>query len=293
MKFFLTCLLCAAIALIPLTQKRASAQQINKQGTCAVTAMAPFGIAFAIDSRVTETNRDGTIISQYEGCKLLLARPTILIAGIGLEDTSGIAGHWNSLDEAAKALQSLPPNPSASEVNSWSKNWANTLIRHFRNGHETPHRVGEVADILFLTKLDGKPFHQRTIVTWDGHKFIQLTDGNFLDQSRPGFHYAGACRSFVNTNDGEGGRLRPAFQRTPVEHARFEHWGHRKDLAKSVDDLADAVYGIMKVSTDMDVRIEGSRAVIGPPYAYAQWGDNAQSWTVDLNERCKEIVKTR
>src|SRR5882757_5337502 len=86
---------------------------LDKHGTCAVTAVAPFGEAFIIDSRVTFTDSVGKPVGHTAGCKALLPRPTILLAGVGLEDTHGRAGHWNSLDEASRLLKDLPENTTS------------------------------------------------------------------------------------------------------------------------------------------------------------------------------------
>ena len=89
---------------------------VDEYGTCATTIIAPFGAAFIIDSRVTDTTADGKIVGQHTGCKALLARPSILLAGVRLSDTTGNSGHWNALDEAAAALQRLPENPTEAQL---------------------------------------------------------------------------------------------------------------------------------------------------------------------------------
>jgi hypothetical protein len=115
-----------------------SPKELYSHGTCSTTILAPFGAAFIIDSRITQTDQNGTVVSQFEGCKALLGRPTILLAGVGLEDSSGVAGHWNSLDQAAEALKRLPENPSEEQLNQWGDEWAQSLWRHFRESGLLP-----------------------------------------------------------------------------------------------------------------------------------------------------------
>ena len=110
--------------------------RLDKHGTCATAIVAPFGAAFIIDSRITASDRDGHVVSQYPGCKVLLARPTILLAGVGVEDTTGRAGHWNSLDEAAAALKRLPENPTKEQLTKWSDDWGRSLWNHYRQGEK-------------------------------------------------------------------------------------------------------------------------------------------------------------
>jgi hypothetical protein len=90
------------------------------------------GAAFIIDSRITETDANGHV-SQHPGCKVLLARPTILLAGVGIEDITGRAGHWNSLVEASAALKKLPATPTADQLNQWSADWAMACWRIVEN----------------------------------------------------------------------------------------------------------------------------------------------------------------
>lgn len=117
-------------------------QPLKHTGTCATIIEGPIGTAFVIDSRITETLGD-KVTRQYPGCKVLLARPTILLAGVGLEDTTGSAGRWNSLDEAARLLQTLPENPTEKEFQQWGADWGHTLSMHFRLSKEAkPARGG-------------------------------------------------------------------------------------------------------------------------------------------------------
>ncbi len=129
---------------------------LESHGTCATVVLGKPGIAFVIDSKVTETS-GGLLVGQHTGCKVLLPRPTILIAGIGVEDTTSNVGHWNSLDSASVALKDLPEVPTAAQIDHRGANWAQTLISHFRGGSETPPLVGVVSEVLLITKLESSP----------------------------------------------------------------------------------------------------------------------------------------
>ena len=42
--------------------------------------------------------------------------------------------------------------------------------------------------------------------------------------------------------------------------------------------------------TDIDVRLEGERAVIAPPYATAEWGEGDNGWTIHFNPECNSTT---
>ncbi len=107
----------------------AEASRVEKHGTCATVTMGPLGMAFIIDSRITETSSGKT--RRYPGCKVILARPTILLAAVGYVDSIANADHWNSLYEASMALEKLPKDPNARDLGEWGRTWGETLIRHF------------------------------------------------------------------------------------------------------------------------------------------------------------------
>ncbi len=265
--------------------------KLEKHGTCSVTAGAPYGIAFIIDSRVTQTDNEGHVVSQFPGCKVLLARPTVLLAGVGLEDTSGRAGHWNSLDAASAALKILPNNPTVEQLDYWSRMWADSLVMHFKQGGETPTNLGEQADIILITKIGDEPYYLRTYVIWDGHNFHSYIDGQDLDKSKPYVRYAGACRDFVRVNDGQNHLIASKVRHTHQEQLRIDLWGDKKIAAKSVSDLATSVYGLESVLTDIDARLEGDRAVIAPPYATADWPEDEKGWRTQFNTECMPSAK--
>ena len=157
--------------------QKASPKNAYSYGTCATTVLAPFGAAFIVDSRITKKERDGNIVDQFEGCKVRLLRPTILIAAVGLEDAPGVAGLWNSLDQAVEALKTLPENPTEQQLNEWGTQWGNSLLHHFRDGGETPPPGEKVAETLLITKIGNEPYYRRTTVTYDGSKFGLLIAG--------------------------------------------------------------------------------------------------------------------
>ena len=283
----LLCGICFTCGVHAQASHRAVDGAFNEHGTCAITSTAPFGVAFIVDSRITMSDDDGRFVSQKTGCKVLLARPTILLAGVGLVDTSGFAGHWNSLDAASEELKSLPMNPTILQLNDWSYAWGQTLVKHFRDGKQTPRVKGEVADILLVTKIDGKPYYRRAGVEWNGTKFIRFIEGQVVDPNLPALHYAGSCRYFARVNDGSGHMLPIRVKRIPGEQTRFEYYGKRQATAKSVGDLADVVFGIESVSTDIDTRLEGKQAVIAPPYSTAQWPEEANGWQTNFNAECR------
>lgn len=264
--------------------------KLEQHGTCSVTASAPFGMAFIIDSRVTQTDSEGHIVSQSPGCKVLLARPTVLLAGIGLEDTTGRAGHWNSLDAASAALKTLPENPTVAQLDDWSDRWATTLWNHFRQGGETPIMLGELADIILITKIGDEPYYRRTNVNWDGTHFDERVDPQDLDRSKPYVRYAGACRDFVTVfvapPEGKGHFQTSRVKHTSQEQQRLDLWGFRKTSAQSVSDLATSIYGLESVLTDIDTRLHGDRAVIAPPYATADWPEDEKGWRTQFNAEC-------
>jgi hypothetical protein len=263
--------------------------RLDKYGTCATTVLAPSGVAFIIDSRVTEIRND-QIVSQHPGCKVLLARPTILLAGVGLEDTTGRADHWNSLDEAAAALKRLPENPTEDQLNRWSMEWGQTLVDHYRRWGETlPPASGlPLSEVLLITRIGNEFYLKRTGVVFNDGRFTRLLEGQLLDKTHPQVEYAGACRQFAVHSDylGHNG-LPPMFPRSRVEEGRLAYWGNRKMNAKTVDDLAAAAYGFESIWTAMDERLEGEHAVIAPPYASAELGEDDKEWHTMFNAECE------
>ena len=254
------------LAQAPQASRDDSRSRLDKHGTCATTIIAPFGAAFIIDSRLTET-QGGQIVSQHPGCKVLLARPTILLAGVGVEDTTGRAGHWNSLDQASNALKGLPESPTAAQLDQWALEWGATLRKHYRDGGDPPNAPAfPLSEVLLVTRIGSEFYFKRAGVDWDGDRFITTIQGQPLDNTIPLVAYAGLCRQFVGHEDESGDRVPPRY-RTPGERQRIDHYGQRKNEAKTVDDLSSAALGLESVLTDIDVRLEGEHSAIAPPYA--------------------------
>ena len=173
----------------------------------------PLGPLFIIDSRITASDRDGHVVSQYPGCKVLLARPTILLAGVGVEDTTGRAGHWNSLDEAAAALKRLPENPTKEQLTKWSDDWGRSLWNHYRQGGETPASPSTIpiSELLLITGV-GKEFYvHRTGVVWNGVGFeTTFTAGEKIQT--PQVEYSGLCRQFTGHRDWQNHPIPAAYR---------------------------------------------------------------------------------
>lgn len=279
----------SALIAFPMWAQTASTSEpiaAYSHGTCATTALAPFGAAFIVDSRITMTDATGKIISQGEGCKVVLARPTILLVGVGLEDTTNILGRWNTLDQASAALGSLKGSPTEEDLNQWGKEWAQTLWQHFRQAGQVPNQVGKLSEVLLITKINDAPYYRRTTVTWDGDKFGMTISGQTLDKSKPYVTYSGSCREFVVHGDDKGGSLVPAKYRNWLEEARMHAIGKGITEAASVDELASAVRALEEELTQIDTRLEGDRATIAPPYAMARWNENGTGWVTDFNPGC-------
>ena len=252
-----------------------------QHGTCAVAAFGAPGMAFIVDSRVTLMRGD-EVKDQFPGCKVRLARPTILVAGTGLADTTGRAGHWNSLDSAASALKALPDTPTADDIDVWGLNWARSLAAHFAQETEKP-QLGVVSEVLLLTRIDGRPWFSRMTVLWDGANFIPENHGGPMDG--PNLQYSGLCRKFVRHRDTYENLL-PRNYGNNQEAERMDYWGSKKDDAKTVGDLAFVARELELMSTSIDERYEHERAVIAGPYATAEWANGAEGWTVAFNEEC-------
>jgi hypothetical protein len=268
-------------------------QAVESHGTCAAAVVAPFGEALVIDSRLTFTDKNDVVLRQEEGCKIRLASPTILLAGVGLEDTTGRAGKWNSLDSATDALRTLSNHPTEAQLDKWGTDWMNSLIRHFRSVGDTPGERGVVAEMLLLTKVDGSPYFRRTTVEWDGAKFDGWIDGQVKDKEANDVEYSGACRSFMNHTGHDGTLVHRTVQLTIEESIRLDEIGKRKMEAKTTNDLADAAYSYALLLTDVDTRLEGDKAVIAAPYAHAQWSENQTGWTVHLNPKCQSVASSK
>lgn len=261
----------------------------QSHGTCATSLISPFGAALVIDSRLTtEDAKTGEFISHKEGCKLLLARPTVLLAGIGLEDTTGNAGHWNSLDQASKFLATLADNPTEQQLNTWSDAWFRSLVKHYRSARETPPTTGKLAEMLLLTKVNGEPYFRRTTVEWDGTRFDGWVEGQDIDKTHTNIQYAGSCREFMVHNDNNKSLLPPRWPHTPLEEQRLDAIAQRKQAATTVAELEHIAFSYELVLNAEDRRLEGEeRSGIAPPYATAEWYEGDAGWTVDLNPACK------
>ena len=276
--------------LIPLAASSQSTLSTSKRvlryGTCATTVLAPFGAAFVIDSRITEKDQSGNITSQFEGCKVRLPKPTILIAGVGWEDVSFGDEHWNSLVEGEKAAKQLSDLPTEEELNSWSYRWSRTLLRHFEHS-PPPSRPGKISEMLLITKVDGQPYYRRTTVEWDGKQFHAYVEGQQIERTRPYLAYSGLCRDFVVHSSDEGGFLISAKYRNQEEQAEMRGIGDRLKISgKSVVDLSVAALRLEDVLTQIDLRLEGSVAEIAPPFATAEWSETGTGWTAHFNPAC-------
>jgi hypothetical protein len=282
-------ILSATSAMNAQVEPSTRATQLYSHGTCATTVMAPFGAAFIIDNRITQSNENGVIVSQSEGCKVILGRPTILLAGVGLEDTTGISGHWNSLDEAVKALEHLPENPTEEQLDRWGYDWGQSLWQHFRDAGQIPPIDKKVSEILLITKIGNEPYFHRTTVMWSGSKFGVSIAGQNLNKQHPYVSYSGACRDFVNHSSDEGMSMVEAKYRNFLEQQEMSEIGTTMKAATTVDQLATAAYGLENVLTQIDIRLEGDRAVIAPPYATAEWNEGSNGWTTHFNSKCNLV----
>ena len=273
-------------AQTPHATRDDSRNRLEKHGTCATTIVAPFGAAFIIDSRLTETLGD-QIVSQHPGCKVLLARPSILLAGVGVEDTTGRAGHWNSLDEASNGLKKLPENPTKAQLDQWASAWGTTLENHYRQAREKPNAPAfPLSEMLLVTRVGNEFYFKRAGVEWDGVMFKITIAGQVLDETIPQVEFAGLCRKWVGHDDGDG-HLIPPQDRTHGDDQRMRWYERRRAEAKTVDDLRSAALGLESVLTDMDERLEGKQAGIAPPYANAEWAAEDKGWTTHFNAECE------
>lgn len=225
---------------------------------------------------------------QYEGCKVRLSRPTILLAGVGLEDDTDAEheSHWNSLVEADRALNLLPDNPSESDLDAWGWRWGQTLLRHY-SLLKPPSKPQIMAELLLLTKISGKPYYRRTDVDWDGTRLTVSRGGQQIDQSRPYLEYSGVCRDFVTHSSFEGGSLVKGKYVNPVEKHAMDVIGRRvKKEGTSTEDLVYAAENLEEWLVRVDERVEGPHATIAPPFATAEWPEGSSQWKVHLNPAC-------
>ena len=287
-----------AFALLSITisissgqASRVSAPEHREQhGTCATMIESPFGSVFIIDSRITEIKGE-TVIGHHPGCKVKLARPAILIAGVGITDTSGDQKHWNSLDEAAKALEQLPQFPSKSDLESWGGMWAETLIRHYRSVGYKPG-IGVVSEILLLTNIEKLPFFERVTTTWDGSSFKwRVFRDRDIIPSQATLQYSGACRDFVTHYDFDNNQMPPTFASTLHEQERFDALAIQRIKATTLPELVKVAIGLESVLADKDLRIEGENGVIAAPFAIAELPATAIEWTTAFNSECSDQPK--
>ena len=145
----------------------------------------------------------GKIAAYQEGCKVALARPTILIAATGEAESVQNGSRWNSLEKAQDALKSLPENPTLKQLNEWSAQWAKTLWTHDRQANVTPDHPGNVSELLLITKIDGSTYIFSPNVTWNGWRFENDTRTLQVGPEARTI-YSGLCRGFVSTHDQYG-----------------------------------------------------------------------------------------
>ena len=291
---------------LPLSAQNQTSQKESDyhygHGTCATALLGPIGAAFIIDSRitVTQTTPDGKeAVSHHEGCKVVLAKPTILIAGIGLEYDQNQLGNWKILDEAKKALSSLPEHFSERDLDTWGTAWATTLRNHYRFANKVPSPAlcpmtskdnpCVVAETLLITRVDEQPYLRRTAVAWDGQLFQYWIDGQDIDKLHPYLNYSGSCRAFVTHDSGHGYSI-PARYRTVAEREEMDEIAIKARSGTTAQDLATAVLGLEEVLNRIDIRVYGNgdedRALVAPPYATAQWMQGEKEWTTQFNPAC-------
>jgi hypothetical protein len=259
-------------------------EQSKEYGTCAVTAFTDSRIAFVIDSRITQTSGN-RFVGQVEGCKVALVRPSILIAATGIEDAQLGPNHWNALVEAKKSLSAMPENPTRSQLFAWGLLWATTLTKHYQESGYVPDHVGVLSQLLLLTKVDGESFIFRATTSWDG-RFFSWGREQFGVSADATKAYSGLCKSFVNSNAASGPRIAHSTSVTPEEYATLNRIGDDGRQARTIIELEALAMKFEKEFTAIDQRIEGDYAVIGKPYATAEWDRDSESWKTDFNPAC-------
>ena len=257
--------------------------QLIKHGTCASVALNNTEIAFVIDSRIT-TMSGTQVVKQEEGCKVALLRPTILVAATGIEDALLNGRSWNSLDEARRYLQTLPEDPTSEQLYDWAERWSQSMWAHFRHAGTTPSVVGDVAQLLLITKIKGESYVFRPSVTWDG-SFFGTTVTEIKGPAGPLTQYSGLCRGFVTTHDQYGAHPR-AIPVTDDELEVMDRIGSKRMRAQNLEDLKAVAMSFEIQFTAMDERREGNFASIAGPYATAEWDATSASWKTSFNPKC-------
>jgi len=260
---------------------------LTERGTCATSIFTATRMAFVIDSRLSMYS-GGEFRGHKEGCKVILLRPTILVAATGVEDSqhdSRSVSHWNALDQVKSAMGTLPENPTREQLRDWAFKWGHTLFLHYAQLDFRPPYTGVVTQLLVMTKVDGQSFVYKSSVIWDGEHFKYQNDYPEVTEQASN-QYSGVCRQFVNTHDVDGFRPREV-PITDEELAKLNAIGEDRLKAHTIDQLSDVAMRNELEFTEIDERVEGiERASIGAPYATATWDADTSSWKTDFNSAC-------
>jgi hypothetical protein len=299
MQKYLTSLLFAVMLPLALNAQSQSkpSELKGEHGTCAVALLSSSRVAFAIDSRLTYVSPTGKILGHQTGCKVSLPRPSILVATVGYIDstikaTDGL-DHWNAMEEANQAIKTLPENPTMNDIINWGTIWSKTLWTHFRRDHDISDLAalhhGVISETFLITIIDHTPFLYRTSVTWNGVNFSSETSHALFTGENPSPYFSGYCRQFFQTMDPVTGNwIPPAIPLDPVEMRSLESLKGIRSTVRNMFDLNFLVLQYEYLLTSIDDRIEGKNAVIGPPYATAQWDADSNAWKTDFNPECNQ-----
>jgi hypothetical protein len=195
------------------------------------------------------------------------------------------ANHWNSLLEAKKALSSLPENPSKDQLLSWGQSWAKTLWLHYEASGIRP-KDDVVAQLLLMTVVDGQTFIIRPTVTWNGSKFGVLTEAPMEGPIATNY-YSGYCRKFVTTHGAFNERIPREIAISSKELEALDNIGEAKNRAQTIYHLRNVAMRFELEFAKIDQRINGRYAVIGGPYATAEWDSGSDSWKTEFNPACR------
>ncbi|WP_353068435.1 hypothetical protein RBB75_13940 [Tunturibacter empetritectus] len=259
------------------------ASQLTEHGTCAVGVFTDKKMAFVIDSRMTLTS-NGKYLGHKEGCKVVLARPKVLLAATGVEDSIYDVNHWNALEQAQAAMKLLPENPTYDQLDAWGLQWAQTMWGHYRNSGAKPDYTGVVSQLFVMTKIDGQTYVLKPTVTWDGVRF-GFTSIFAAVSPEASTQYSGVCRKFVTTHDQAGAHPRE-IPVTAEELREMNAIGDDRVRAQTIGELTDVATRFELKFTAIDERLEGDYASIGAPYSTASWDEGALTWKTKFNPAC-------
>jgi hypothetical protein len=274
-----------ALLIFSVTSLRGQHQEENlsdgTHGTCAVLLATPKNVVMAIDSYLTPiSSADPCSIKHTNKCKLVLAKPNVLIAVTGVFNETVAMGAWDSRARVRQIFSELPENPSILDLLAKGKAWF-TEISNFYNGTNPTARLktmkmGEpLSEILVATRINGTPETLRVSVYWANNEVgfaYQMSSKLQIRKFGATSQFSGSCRdNIVKAGEVKEAEIPKEFSKQELSELR-----HEQNLASSIANL-------MTLATEYEtvlsrVSSEQNKCYVGGPVELAQFPEDSSGW---------------